>query len=541
MCTFILDGRAVTCRRGISVLQAALENGVDVPHYCYHPGLSVVGQCRLCLMEMKIPDPKTKEMVWSPRLVPSCQVVVRDGLEVRFNSQAVRANQRHVMEHYLLNHPLDCPVCDKSGECWLQDYSREYGAAASRMIDAKLKNPKKDIGPRTLLYQDRCVLCTRCVRFCREVAGTGELCVVQRGSHAEIDVFPGRPLDNKLQGNVVDLCPVGALLDKDFLFRQRVWLLTGTNSVCASCSRGCAIRIDHNAGRVWRVKPRYNPDVNEWWMCDEGRFGWKYIHDERRLRTPVIRRGRAAEPVEWDALPGLIRFHLSEAVRSRGGAAVAVQLSPFMSCEEAWLLVSFVRRLAPEAALALGPVPREGSDEVFPVGAGAGRARFIIHAEKAPNRRGLEVILEWAGGPVLSLDSLWERGARGEFAAMWIVGGYPQPGWAAKGQMEAARKASVLIVQDLWPGELAEAATLLLPSCSWAEREGTFVNADGLIQPFARAINPPDGARADGQYLYQIAGHVGLYGGSRVREMMAREIPAFASVHEAPPIPVFQH
>src|SRR5690606_33370599 len=210
----IIDGVEIECRDKIPVIQAALEAGLDVPHYCYHPGLSVVASCRLCLMEMKMPDPKTKAMTWSPKLVPSCQTPVKDGMEVRFNSPAVQNNRNMVMEYYLVNHPLDCPVCDQAGECYLQDYSYMYGKPYSRAVDPKLKNPKKDIGSKTLLYQDRCVLCSRCVRFAQEVAGSGELCIVNRGNRAEIEVFPGEPLENKLQGNVVDLCPVGALLDK---------------------------------------------------------------------------------------------------------------------------------------------------------------------------------------------------------------------------------------------------------------------------------------------------------------------------------------
>src|SRR5439155_4370155 len=162
------------------------------------------------LMEQKMPDPKTKELAWSPRLVPSCQTPVKDGIEVRFNTDKVRSNREHCMEYYLLNHPLDCPVCDQAGECWLQDYSYNFGHGTSRMVEAKTVNPKKDIGSKTLLYQDRCVLCSRCVRFCKEVAGTDELCIVSRGNRSEIDVFPGVPLENPLQGNVVDICPVGA-------------------------------------------------------------------------------------------------------------------------------------------------------------------------------------------------------------------------------------------------------------------------------------------------------------------------------------------
>jgi len=537
----VINGREIECRDGIRVLQAAIEAGIEVPHYCYHPGLSVVASCRLCLMEQKLPDPKTRQMVWSPKLVPSCQTPVKDGMEVRFDTERVRRNQRRVMEHYLLNHPLDCPICDQAGECWLQDYSRRFGAAESRMVDEKIKNPKKDVGPRTLLYQDRCVLCTRCVRFCREIAGTGELCVVSRGNRCEIDAFPGMPLANKLQGNVVDICPVGALLDKDFLFQQRVWLLGSVPSICAGCSTGCAIHIDQNENRVYRLRPRYNPGVNDWWMCDEGRFGWKHIHDGRRITRPWVRRGTAEEPVGWDAVPAILRFRFGEVIREHGGRSVGAQLSPMMTCEEAWLLIRFLRDIAPEAVLALGPVPVEGSDEHFPVGTTPDQAKFVIRAEKAPNRRGVEMVLRAAGGNGVERDAVGETGGRGDMAALWVVGGYLRPDWPGKELGGFLRKAAFSVVQDIFANELTAAASVVLPACAWAEREGTFVNAGGLIQPFRRAINPPDGARSDGQYLFEIAGCSGLYDGRRVREMMARDMPDCVTIHVPPPAPKFAH
>jgi NADH-quinone oxidoreductase subunit G len=540
MAKIIIDGTEVECRDGIPVLQAALETGREVPHYCYHPGLTVVASCRLCLMEMKMPLPKTGELDWSPKLVPSCQTLVKNGLEVRFDSERVRDNQRHCMEYYLLNHPLDCPVCDKAGECWLQDYSYKFGSPASRMVDQKLKNPKKDIGPHTLLYQDRCVMCSRCVRFCDEIAGTHELCIVNRGARAEIDVFPGIPLENALQGNVVDLCPVGSLLDKDFLFDQRVWFMTSTPSICPRCAAGCAIHVDHNEGVIYRLRPRFNPGVNDWWICDDGRFGWKYTHDERRVSTPLVRRGMQAQPPHWRDLPDILRLRFEDKATRHGSARIALMLSPFVACEEAWLLVKFIRAVAPDAMLCLGPVPVVGEDQHFPVGAAPERAKFTIRKEKCPNRRGIELVLNHAGGNVTTLDEFVARAAKGEFAALWIAGGYPDP-WITKELVTVAAKAELLVVQDLFPSDLSEAATIVLPACAWAEREGSFINAAGKIQPFERAISPPEGARFDGQYLFELAGHTGLYTGERVRELMAESMPEFAAVHVPPPPPRHAH
>ncbi len=536
----IIDGQSIECRDKIPVLQAALEAGWDIPHYCYHPGLSIVASCRLCLMEMKMPHPQTKEMGWSPKLFPSCQTPVRDGLEVRFASDKVKENQKECMEYFLLNHPLDCPVCDQAGECYLQDYSLKFGDATSKMVEPKYKNPKKDIGSKTLLYQDRCVLCSRCVRFCDEVAGTGELGIVNRGSRAEIDVFPGVPLENDLQGNVVDLCPVGALLDKDFLMEQRVWFLKSANSVCPNCATGCTIHIDHNKNAVWRLKPRYNPGVNDWWMCDEGRFGWKYINDEKRLTRLMVRRGTDFALAEWTALGEVARLRLEKIVREHGPGKIACVLSPFMSCEEAWLLVGFIRSVDPDAALVAGPVPYVGEDKQFPVQADQASAKFTILNEKCPNRRGIEMILASMGGASPSLEEFTASAGAGAYAGAWIVGGYPGQ-WVTKELSGAVAKIGVTLVQDMFASALTESADVVIPSCAWAERVGCFVNRQGKIQAFHWAVNPPEGCQRDGNYLYQLSGEPGLYNASAVRDRMAATMPAFGALHVAPPAPVFAH
>lgn len=542
MPTITIDDRKIQCREGIPVLQAALEAGLNVPHYCYHPGLSVVASCRLCLMETRMPNPKTGAMDWAPRLAPSCQTPVRDGMEVRFQSPQVRANQARTMEFYLLNHPLDCPVCDKAGECHLQDYSERFGTSTSRMVDAKQVNPKKDIGPRTLLYSDRCVFCTRCVRFTEQISGTHELCSVNRGARSEIDVFPGVPLDNPLQGNVVDICPVGALLDRDFLFKQRVWLLKSAPSICPGCSSGCAIHIDQNENRVYRLRPRFNPGVNDWWMCDEGRFGWKYVHHEKRITRPTLRRGAAVQTPTWEDIPGIIKYRLEELIREQGGAKIAAMLSPLMSCEEAWLLSRFIRGLAPESTLVVGPIPSEGSDQAFPIGATGGDVKFVIRGEKCPNRRGVELVVKAAGGAVLPVEAFIEQAKGGTFAAAWIAGGYPGP-WVSKPLGATAANIAFIVAQDLFENAVTEAATVVLPACTFAERDGCFINHAGKVQPFTRAIDPPPGAQRDGQYLYALAGHSGLFNAGRVRELMAGEkgLEAFAAVEEPPPPPEHFH
>lgn len=535
MARIIIDGNEIDCRDGIPVLQAALEAGREIPHYCYHPGLSVVASCRLCLMEMKVPHPETREPVWMPKLVPACQTPVKDGLEVRFNSPAVRENQRHVMEYYLLNHPLDCPVCDKAGECRLQDYAEHFGSPTSRMVEKKHKNPKKDVGPRTLLYQDRCILCTRCVRFTDEIAVAGELKVVNRGAAGEIDVFPGQPLDNPLQGNVVDLCPVGALLDKDFLFRQRVWLLRSARSVSPADSGGQTIWIDYNEQGIHRLRPRYNEKVNQWWISDEARFGWKFVHRPDRLNQPRARRGAggALEPARWEELPQLLRTRIAHYASRDQGAGAAAVLSPMMSCEEAWLLARFIRSVAPRATLAVGFVPVVGEDQRFPKG-------FVIKAEKCPNRRGVETIIRACGGPAAAYQEFLGHAVEGQYRAAYVVGGYPQD-WLSQEAVAALGRIEFLVVHDLFPSALDALAAIQVPGVSWAEREGTFMNCDGLVQPFERAIPPLEGVKADGQFFQELAGEPGLFRAAGVRQAMVPAVPEMAQVFVPSDRPAHAH
>src|SRR4051794_28141900 len=376
----------------LNLIQAAERGGVFIPRYCWHPALTVVASCRMCLVEVgeKKPD---GSVAMQPRVVPGCQTPAKDGTVIVTTSPKARGAQEQTLESLLLNHPLDCPVCDKAGECLLQDYSYGYGRATSRMIDEKNLPPNKpQIGEHITLFADRCIMCSRCVRFTREISGTAELQIVNRGDHSEIDIFPGAPCDNKLAGNVVDLCPVGALCSKDFLYTQRVWFLKDQKSVCPDCSTGCSIHVDHNKGIVYRLRPRENPQAQGYFMCDEGRFDYPYINARGRILAPTARRDGAAPQVGWETVIPLVRRELQEAA-ARDGAAVAAVLSPFLTCEEAYLLGKFIKGLSPQARLALGPVPVIGEDDPSPKdrrGRPIQPVKFTIRAEKCPNRRGVE-------------------------------------------------------------------------------------------------------------------------------------------------------
>jgi NADH-quinone oxidoreductase subunit G len=455
------------------------------------------------------------------------------------NSTKAIANQKQVMEYLLINHPLDCPVCDQAGECSLQDYSYEYGRSQSRFEEDKAKKPKKDVGDNVYLYADRCIMCTRCVRFTREVSGTSELFVEGRGHRESIAIFPGQPINNKLSGNVVDLCPVGALLDKDFLFKQRVWLLKQTPSISPADSGGENIYLEHNEGVVYRIKPRYNADVNKWWISDDTRYSYKPTRDKQRLR--VARKtvhGVQADTTFGDALDTAVR-DLRSIVSQHGPGSLYGLLSPMMSCEEAWLFSQAIRSIDPQAMLALGPVPTSGQDEVFKNPAN-GQVTFTIKAEKVPNAAGVRRILEQVGGAQVSWDDLMSNG-RSEIRNLkggWIVGGYLS-NWLPMDFPEALHRTPdrYIVAQDILPNAVTHSADVVLPSAAWAEKDGTWENFAGKMQAFAAAVPPPEGARRESDVYFSILGRKGVAVAADVRAEMGGifadvAIPASATQRE---------
>lgn len=509
----------------INCIQAAQRVGEEIPHYCWHKSLSVVASCRMCLVEIgqKKPD---GTIAMQPKLIPGCQTPVTDGMVIVSNSEKVKAAQKATLEYLLLDHPLDCPTCDQAGECFLQDYSYRYGRGYSRLQEPKEQPPDKNyIGEEITLFTDRCIMCTRCVRFTREVSGTAELTVIDRGNHSEIDIFPGEPCNNKLAGNVVDLCPVGALCSKDFLYKQRVWWLKTENSVCPNCSTGCSVFVDQNDDHVYRLRPRGNPLAQGDFMCDEGRFGWKYLHGDNRLQLPEQRSSGKVVSRDWDVVLPSARAALVEAAR-KGEGAIGAVFSPWMTLEEAYMLASYLKSLAPKAALAMGPVHTVGEDDKYPKdvhGRPMEPTRFTIRAEKCPNRRGVEVVLKHFGGSVMPMGDVLGRAAAGDFAAMYLVGGDPQ-GWINESQAAALDKVGTVIVQDILPSAAESRATSLFAGGSFAEREGTFVNHAGLAQEIHKSIRSPGEAKPDNRILWDLTERRGLFNLAALRHEMAERI-----------------
>lgn len=518
----------------LNLVEAAERAGVLIPHYCWHPALSVVASCRMCLVELgeKKPD---GTVVMQPRVAPACQLPARDGTIVITNSPMARHAQQQTLESLLINHPLDCPVCDKAGECHLQDYSYHFGRATSRMVDDKFAPPNKpNVGEHISLFTDRCIMCSRCVRFTREVSGTAELHVINRGEHAEIDIFPGEPCNNKLAGNVVDLCPVGALCSKDFLYKQRVWFLHSEPSVCADCSTGCSINVDANKDVVYRLQPRFNPQAQGHFMCDEGRFGYHYVNDARRFTRPLARKDGALQPVLWEEmLPGL-RQQFRDAA-GRDGSSVMGVLSPFLTCEEAYLLARFLKGLSGEVRLALGPVPRSGEDDTYPKdrhGKPVEPVKFTIRAEKCPNRRGVEEVLRHFQGEVIGFDEVLRSASEKRLQAVYLAAGYPPrtPEWISAEQAEALKLVPLVVAHTLLPSPASDVSHCVVPAASFAEKAGTFVNHAGLAQALHAAVHPPEECRTDGQVFLDLMQRRGLVHAPTIRGEMAAEVPYFAAL-----------
>ena len=518
----IIDGQELEIgeHERLNGIEAARRLGIEIPHYCWHPGLSVVASCRMCLVETGTRHAETGEITMVPKLVPACQTPARDGTVFVTNSENVQHSRAFVEECLLIDHPIDCPICDKAGECYLQDYHFEHGQDERRADIRPFTSRRREMGDTVTLFVDRCVMCTRCVRFTREISGTSELMVIDRGAHDEIDVFPGQPLVNKMSGNVVDLCPVGALGDKDFLYQQRVWFMKKHDGVCAGCATGCSVAVEENQDQIYRLKPRENPHVNQWWMCDEGRYGYHHVHSPHRLVGAERRNGQVYGAVEWSALaeelPGVLE----------SAAGVDVVLSPHVTVEEAYLLAKYARQIDPSAQLVLGPVPIEGEDETF-------RNGFTISAEKCPNRRGVEEVLKYFADEVLEFDRFVDQRSSGSARVAWFAAGY-KTDWIDEATA-AIFEGTTLIVHDMFRSPLWERATYRLPSVSFAERAGSYVNRADRLQSFEWAVRPPAGVRSEGSLLWQLLRGEGLYRARRVLDEVAATIPYFAAA--ADPVP----
>ncbi|MGE5233404.1 MAG: molybdopterin-dependent oxidoreductase [Acidobacteriota bacterium] len=471
MPTVTIDGRTVDVPAGTNLIEAGLKVGVQIPHYCYHPRLSVVGQCRMCLVKVE----------GMPKLQAACATqVVKDGMVVSVDHPEVKALQEGVMEFLLINHPLDCPICDQAGECGLQDYSFKHGQSFSRFdYEDKRTYPEKEripLGPTVLLNMNRCIQCSRCVRFTHEISKTSEISFFERGAHLEIGTFPGKPLDNELSTCVVDICPVGALTSTQFRFAERVWYLDKKPSLCTGCDVGCNITIEHRRGAIRRYKPRFNEAVNDYWMCDHGRTTFARYATLPRLAAPRLLRGGEIQGATWkDALDAVVHK-----LKGRSEGAVAFLGSGFLTTEEGFLLARL--------SAAVGSPHRAVSVDGGPLRTIPNRQGGISGRDAAPNRRGVELAGMVPGEGGFDAAALLLGDAASRCAVLFVADS--DFGAAAHDPkvIERLRQARVLVVMGWADSPLAQVADIALPAATHAESEGCFVNVDGRLQRFERAF-----------------------------------------------------
>jgi len=510
------------------MLQAVQIAGGEVPHYCYHPKLPVAGNCRMCLIEFGTPmmgpdrkpvlnpdgTPKIARSVLpyepsTPRGAIACATPISPGMELYPSSPATKQMREAVLESLLINHPLDCPICDQAGECKLQEYSVEHGQSASRFAEAKVHKPKAvDLGPRIVLDDERCILCTRCIRFSKDIAGDDALGIVNRGSYNTIAAWKEGAFDNNYTLNTVDLCPVGALTSKDFRFKMRVWFLKETKSVCTSCATGCNITIGSREGVVHRYEPRENDAVNGPWMCDTGRLNYRWIGSQARLREVWV--GNKAST--WDEANREVRTRLSKAAPG----SVAIIASARQTTEELFLL----RKLATHLGAITDSIAREGDPDTL-----------LVSADRNPNANGARLTGIAFTEMGIQIPKIASGIASGAIKTLIVFGeDVTQHGIG----VDLLGRLETLIVSDILPTQTTQAAHVLLPGCAHAEKRGTFINAKGRLQKFMKAVEAPGDARPEWEFLHDwvhaVSGRNGFSSIEGLFNQMAREIPAFEGI-----------
>jgi NADH-quinone oxidoreductase subunit G len=506
----IIDGREITTSKGKTVIQAAADAGIAIPHYCYHAKLSIAGNCRMCLVEIEK----------MPKLQIACNTQVAEGMSVLTQSPKVLAVRKAVMEFLLINHPVDCPICDQAGECWLQDYYMEHDLQASRFDGRKEHERKKEIfGPHVVFDGERCIKCTRCVRFLHEITHTHELAVVNRGDHSTIALFPGSVLDNPLSANVVDICPVGALTDRDFRFKVRVWYLQKTPSICPGCSTGCNVSVETYQNRIARFKPRIHEDVNSHWICDEGRYCFHELTAGERLTAPLIRQEGGLVPTTWETALQAVVSGL------RSAAPLAGVLSGRNTNEEAFLFAKLMRRISPEPALEVFYQERELTEV----------QKVLMSPDRSPNFRGArDMGLNSNGG----FEALLQKLLAGAFSAAYIVGEDLLGQTPNKDKIRGTlQKLSFLVVQDIRMTDTAKLAHVVLPATHFGEKEGTYTNRKGRVQKINAAVIPPEGVLQDSELflrLLDLSGEKLSYASaSEVFDALAKETPRYQGLSDA--------
>ncbi len=514
-----IDGKEIEVEDGLNIIQAASRMGVDIPHFCYHPSLSVVAQCRQCLVEVE----------GVPKVMPACNTYARDGLIVKTNTERAVKARKATLEFTLINHPLDCPICDKGGECPLQLTTVEHGPGYSRFEGPEEKKVRKKyyLSDKIIYDPNRCIMCTRCVRFTDEVTKTGELGYSGRGFRKKIVVFPGKELKNELAGNVTDLCPVGALLNKDTLHEERVWYWQFTDTVCTLCSNGCNITVgvDPRKGKVSRVRPRVNVDVNDHWICDRGRYEFKEVQEDKtRLRDPILREGEGFKLAEWDQA---MEFVGSEIAKAKEGfpQSIAFVASANQTNEELFLLKKISK--IGNTSKVVGNIGLINEP----------KKHGLLSTDPYPNSSGVKDMgFLYGSGHILELIDSIQKG--------WInvlyVAGLDLFDVVVEEDKDKLRgalsKLKLLVVQDYKLTETVRLAHAILPGVSPYEKEGTFTNDRGRVQRVRKAIDPPGTAKPDWEILTLLgqnlqAASFSYDGPSEIMHDIANYLPNYAGIN----------
>jgi len=520
-----------------TMIQATELAKVDVPHYCWHPKLPVAGNCRMCLVEFGTPalgpDRKpllnpdgTPKIAKSPRPAISCATPISPGMEIYTKTPAVKQMREGVLESLLINHPLDCPICDQAGECKLQEYSVDYGQSASRFVEAKVHKPKAvDLGPRIMFDAERCVLCTRCIRFTRDIAHDDALGIINRGSYNTIATFPGLPFDNNYTLNTVDICPVGALTSKDFRFKMRVWFLKDTKSLCTSCGTGCNILIGSREEKIFRYTPRENEAVNGPWMCDAGRLNYQWIQRADRLREVLVR----GQKTTWSTALN----ELADKLKQAPAGSVAIIASARQTNEELWLIAKLKAKLGAIS----DAIPRFGEGD-----------KLLVSQDKNPNTNGARLTGICFTEMGINLTRIADGITQGKIKTLLVFGENLAKRGVSNTQLreretisevveehgltaEVLAKLETLVVSDILPNETTKLAHYILPGCAPAEKRGTFTNVKGRVQKFMKAVEAPGDARPEWEFLHALVHHVtgqnGFVSIEGLFNQMAKEVPAF--------------
>jgi len=463
-----IDGKQFEVENGLTILQAAVKNGITIPYFCWHPALSISGNCRMCLVEVEK----------LPKLVIACSTLVTDGMVVHTQSPKAIDAREAVMEFLLINHPLDCPICDEAGQCKLQDYAYKYSVGYSRFDENKNEKSKRVLlGPNVVFDAERCISCSRCIRFCDEIAKQSQLTFVQRGDRVTIVTFPGEQLDNPYSMNTIDICPVGALTSRDFRFKARVWEMSATESICPSCSRGCNMLIWVRNNEVLRLTPRENLEVNQYWMCDNGRLNYKFINAPDRVKSPMVRRNGELVEVGWDEAISRVASEL-KAFEPEEIAAIG---SAYSTNEDNYVFQKFIKQvLGIKYIDFIRHIKEDDEDDI------------LIKADKTPNSLGAEEVGIKPNDDSYGLAGILKGIKEGKIKALYVM---DEDLMAVPEFTEAIGKLDFLVVHAWSMNKTAKLANVVLSSATYAEKDGTFTNFQGRVQRIRPAVVTMDNER----------------------------------------------